>query len=357
MKGGTLKQASKLYRSRKYADVIHLLEPQVFRFRESFRFYYFLGLSCLHTGDFGGAFSYLSRAENLKKDDVDVLNALAAIYLKRRETEDALRLWLRVIDAAPKNRIASRGLALLKKDLEPETLYTLVETKSFKKYLPEPGVFLRFLPVVIVLAVLIPLILIGGPRLYERLLNRGQNSRPGSEVIRISEEELLTEYSGAYRYILTDRELSDTFTRIDRNFADLRDNLVMKDINYILGSNAVPELKQKVRLLSTYLSEPTFTTLRDSFSFAEVGEDPFLYNGCHVAWKGRASNISVTEDEITFDFLVGYHENKVLEGVVPVELTFAAHISQNTPIEILGRIQTDGRNIMLTALSIHQLEP
>lgn len=357
MKGGTLKQASKLYRSRKYAEVIRILEPLVFRFRENFRFYYYLGLSCLHTGDFGGAFSYLSRAEDLKKDDTDTLNALAAIHLKRRNTEEALRLWLRVIEIQPGNKIAARGLDLLKRGADDESLYNLVETRTYGKYLPAPSALYRYIPALITIIVLVPALFFGGRYLYEEFMSRQDNLRPGSEVIDIPEEDLTTEYSGAYRYILTEDELSKTFSRMEKNFADRRDNLVMKDINYILGSNAVPELKQKVRLLSSYLTEPTFTTIRDSFSLAEVNEDPYLYNGCHVVWKGRASNIVTAEDQITFDFLVGYHENKVLEGVVPVEIDFAAHIIQDSPLEILGRIRTDGRNIMLSGISIHQLEP
>ncbi len=357
MKGGTLNQASRLYQRRKYADVIRLLEPQVFRFRESFRFYYYLGLSCLHTGDFGGAFSYLSRAEDLKPDDPDTLNALAAIHLKRRETEESLRLWLKVLDTDPKNRLANRGLDLLKKKSDAETLYTLVETSSYLKYLPRPGALKRFLPLIIPCIILIPALYFGGRYLYNTMIESSATSRPGSDIIDISEEDLVTEYSGAYRYILTDKELSASFERMGKYFADRRDNLVMKEINYILGSNASTELKQKVRHLSSYLTEPTFTTIRDSFSYAEVSKDPYLYNRCYVVWKGRASNITRTDEEITFDFLVGYHENKVLEGVVPVELNFAAHIVQNTPVEILGRIRTDGRNIMLTGISVHQLEP
>jgi len=357
MKRGTLNQASRLYRSRKYAEVIRLLEPQVFRFRESFRFYYFLGLSCLHTGDFGGAFSYLSRAEDLNRDDPDTLNGLAAIHLKRHETEDALRLWLRVIDSNPKNRIAERGLQLLKKGSDVETLYNLLETNTYQKYLPKPGVVRRFVPFIMLLVVLIPAFYFGGLYFYDLIIERRSSSRPGSEVIDISEEEMITEYSGSYRYILTEDQLSDAFDRIDKNFAAERDNLVMKDINYILGSNASGDLKKKVQNLASYLSEPTFTTLQDPFEYSEVMEDPFLYNDCYVIWKGRASNITATEEELRFDFLVGYHENKILEGVVPVELDFAARVIQNTPIEILGRIKTDGRNIMLIGVSIHQLEP
>ena len=357
MKGGTLNQASRLYRSRKYSEIIRLLEPQVFRFRESFRFYYYLGLACLHTGDYGGAFSYLNRAGDLKKDDIDTLNAIAAIHLKRRETEDALRLWLRVLEQDRRNKTASRGLEVLKKGLDNEELYALTETQGFRKFFPGPGKLRRYVSITVITVICAAVLFFGGRAVYGRIIQRGESSRPGSEIIQVTEDELLTEYSGAYRYILTDRELADAFDRIDRYFADRRDNLVMKEINYILGSNAVPELKKKVRLLSSYLSEPTFTTMKDSFSYGDVMKDPFLYNGCHVIWKGRASNISMTEEEITFDFLVGYHENKVLEGVVPVELDFAAHIIQNTPLEILGRILTDGREIMLAGISVHQLEP
>ncbi|MBN2050077.1 MAG: hypothetical protein JW760_06495 [Spirochaetales bacterium] len=357
MKGGTLKQASRLYGKGKYSDILRLLEPQVFRYRESFRFYFYLGVSCIHIGDLGGAFSYLSRASDLKKDDQETLNALGALYLKRGDQENALRLWLQVLDLNPKNRKALRGLEFLKKNQDPDGVYSVTESAAFKQFYPRPARLPRILPWAVPVVLLLLALVIGGPYILRFVEERTASRRPGFEATQLQEDETLTEYSGTYRYILTEKEITDSFQRMGTYFTAHRDNLVMKEINYILGSNAAPGLKEKARLLSTYVLPPTFTTIKDSFSYAEVMKDPYLYNGTYVVWKGRVSNLKVSDAEIRFDFLVGYHENQVLEGIVPIELTFAAHIGANLPLEVLGRIQSDGSSILLTALSIHQLEP
>ena len=97
MKAGSLAEARKLYRARRFADVIRVLEPDVFKFRESFEYFQLLGFSCLHAGDLGGAFSYISRARQLVDDDVSVLLGLAAVHFRRAENETALKRWLEVL--------------------------------------------------------------------------------------------------------------------------------------------------------------------------------------------------------------------------------------------------------------------
>ena len=64
-------------KGRKFKAVVGILEPQVFKFRSSFQYYYLLGVSCLYSADINGADSYLNRASQLKGDDVNCLLALA----------------------------------------------------------------------------------------------------------------------------------------------------------------------------------------------------------------------------------------------------------------------------------------
>ena len=94
-----------------------------------------------------------------------------------------------------------------------------------------------------------------------------------------------------------------------------------------------------------------------NFKFKEVQEHPVLYQDCYVIWKGRVSNLVIGENSINFDLLVGYETEQVLEGIVPVQLNFAAHIDPAFPIEVLGRIEPEGNQIYLEAKSIHQFIP
>ena len=89
--------------------MIRLLEPEVFRYRENLEYFFLLGFSCLHTGDLGGAFSYISRANQLKDDDVNVILGLAAIHFRRAENESAIKRWLEVLELDPSNAMAREG--------------------------------------------------------------------------------------------------------------------------------------------------------------------------------------------------------------------------------------------------------
>ncbi|WP_455381792.1 tetratricopeptide repeat protein [Salinispira pacifica] len=357
MKSGTLKKAQSLYSRRRYAEVITLLEPQIFLYRENARFYYLLGVSCLQTDDTGGAYSYLKRGQQLDPDDTSILHALAAVHLKRRETNESLRLWLSLLDKDPKNRTARRALDIIKKNIEPGLLAEAVESGRIRSLYPRPPLRLpRWLIAAAVLAfVLTPAGLLLAPTIKSALEPQPPQREGASMLTLDSVGGDLTAYSGTYRYILTPTEIRDTFARIQRYFNAYRDNLAMKETNRILNSNAAPALKQKAELFRSHLQKPDFVTFRDNFSYSEVTGDPYLYNGCYIRWKGKISNLSVTPQKISFDFLVGYEDEKVLQGVVPVVMNFAADLRNAQAVELIARvINTDGK-ISLEATSIRPI--
>ena len=69
-----------------------------------------LGLAHYQLGEFGMAFRYLLKAEELSRDDLDVRLKLATIYSLVRRTDDANREIKFILDKEPKNL---DGLALL----------------------------------------------------------------------------------------------------------------------------------------------------------------------------------------------------------------------------------------------------
>ena len=57
-----------------------------------------------------------------------------------------------------------------------------------------------------------------------------------------------------------------------------------------------------------------------------------------MSWRGKIANLKVGKDAIAFDLLVGYEQEKELEGIVPVTLPFAADLANGGGIEVLGQI-------------------
>lgn len=354
-----LKEAYKHYRARQFAELIRLLEPQVFLYRDNIEFYHLLGMSCLFTGDAGGAHSYLSRCMQLDPDHTNSMLGLAAAHLKRRETQEALRLWLEVLDSDPGNAKAKRGLNLVRSAESEGEILEKLNGGELYKLVPTPGFRIPGAALWAVAAIVVgTAAFLFGPPLYQELADRVSAQREGADVVELEASgDALLDYSGQFRVVLNEAELQSTMKDIQSYFNNYRDNMAMREINRVLNSNAAATVKQKVLLLSDYLSPPTFTDFRDNFTYADVTDQPWLYDGCWVRWRGRVSNLDVGSDEITFDFLVGYEDQRVLEGVVTARLDFAAEVEPGSSVELIGRVVGGERLEGLQVTSVRPIRP
>jgi hypothetical protein len=354
MKGKGLGDARKLYRARKFPEVIRLLEPEVFRHRESFEYFRLLGFSCLHAGDVGGAFSYISRAHQLKEDDVSALLGLAAIHFRRSENETAIKRWLEVLEEQPSNRIARRGLDLLRRGLGRDGLQEFIDSGRLKLLYPPLPPRVRGVSVLVVVLTL--LIAAGLGYLVYRVRGTPAIERPGVAAIEIPPDlSRLTESGTDFTFVFSEKEVRQVFQKARGLLLEYRDNLAAVEINRILLSNAALAIQERARLLKGFVTQPTFDTLRDSFPYARVALQPALYDGCTVRWKGKIANLRTAKDAISFDFLVGYDQEKELEGIVPVSLPFAAQLENGIALEVLGQVMYRTGKLGLQGISVHRL--
>lgn len=364
----TLKDAYLLFNKRKYSDVIKILEPQVFRFRDNFNFYYILGMSCLHQGDYGGAFSYLKRSFDLREDDINTLLGIAAVYLKRGDTGNALRIWLDVVELDPDNPYAARGLNYLRKNSDVDELTGITAQDKIVKFLPQPGTrkkvnpLLIIIPAVLVIAAAF-IIPYSRTAIFDVLTSidifsgSKEVNRPEIPDVSLDSRKDFIDLNGSYSYILTEKEVENKLKLIQDYLYDFRDNMAQREINMILLSNSSEYVKERARLLSRYVSEPELASFSDNFSYADVVSEPLLYEGCWVLWKGKATNLEQSSEEISFDFLVGYHEEKTLDGIVPAVFDFTIKIIPDQPIGLLGRVTLeDNGGISLQGTAVHRLQ-
>lgn len=352
-----LKRAGKLYRKRKFPEVIRLLEQQIFRFRDSFEFYLLLGNSCLFSGDYGGADSYLKRASQIKPEHVNTILGLAAVALKRSQTEEAINNWLKTLDLDPDNRTARRGLDLVRKySISTSTDFSKISnTRLFKNILPHHpfNQSIIILPLLILLALTLSLAAI---YFIRPILPGKAVERPGIPDIELSNNQpALISAEGDYHYILTEKEILTSLKNAKKYLTAYRDNMALKELNRILYSNASAYVKEKARLLTIFVQKPDFTTIKDIFTYNEVSKESLLYNGCYTVWRGKVANLVIGQESITFDLLVGYHEQKELLGIVQVFLDFGADLEDGTSLEVLGRIQSEAAGLSFKGISIHRL--
>jgi hypothetical protein len=354
MEGKSLGDAARLFRARKFPEVIRVLEPQVFRFRESFDYFLLLGLSCLHTGDVGGAQSYLGRARQLNGDDVRPLLGLAAIHFKKAEAEQALKVWLEVLEGDPGNRIARRGMGILRKGFSPERLQEYASSGRMRSLLPPlPPRARAGLVIGILLAVCA---VAAGAFIGYTWLTAGRSDRPGVSAVEIPADlPRLIDAGTQASYVLTERQVTQGFQRAKKLLLAYRDNLAVLEINRILLSNAALPVKERARLLKGFVARPTFTTFRDGFPYGSVLREPELYDGASVLWRGKVANLAAGKDEVRFDLLVGYEQERELQGIVPVVLRFAADLQNGVPLEVLAQVTAVGGILRLEGIALHRI--
>jgi hypothetical protein len=332
------------------------LESQIFRYRNNPDFYGLLGSACLHTGDYGGAESYLRRAEQLREEDLTTQLGLAAISFKRGQTEEALKHWLKVVDLDPTNKKARTALAALRKDVNWEGEVVNTGAINIKRMLPSvpasPWVWITPL----LLLGLAAVVVLGYLFLLPRIPTR-REPRPGIERIELSLERSLSSESTAAQSsnVLSEKQIAESFETIKKHLLDYRDNLAVREINRLLRSNASAYVKEKARLMKTFVEDPDFSTVKDPFPYLDVRSDPGLYADCYVLWTGKVANVRIGETQITFDLLVGYEDETELLGLVPVFLDFGAKIENGDGIEVLGKVLVEDRQIRLRGISIHRL--
>ena len=362
-----LNRAIRLARSRNYDTALRILEGEETQYYRSFRYYYFMAVVSLHTSNFGGALKYFRMAREIKMNDPRVLLGLAALYMNRGETDKAVDIYLDIKEKDPKNKIAKKALLIIRKYSEPEAFFEWRDSGKLPQLyppMPSPDFSLKRF-VITCISIAAVLVLCAG--IFVRLnmlpniiqLNR-QGTRSTAEFVLSAEERAApVQLAGVYRFIFTSSQAVDTYDRALRLFTAHRDEAARVELNRILESNASEGVKNRARLLMDFLEVPGFHNFRrsDNFSFAQVVSEPVLYRGVHVIWRGMATNIEVQDDLTSFDFLIGYDIRRTLEGIAPVVFDRAVAVSNERPLEVLGRITPIGpgeRAIRLEGISIHQ---
>lgn len=110
----SIASAERNFNNGRFKKVIEILEPLIFENRSNGDFYYYLGYSYLHMGDFHMANSHLQSALHLEPESLRLMYGNAVISLKKGDTAGAVKIWLDIRERNPGDILADRGLAFLK---------------------------------------------------------------------------------------------------------------------------------------------------------------------------------------------------------------------------------------------------
>ena len=103
-----LDTARKYLKKREFLKVINLLEPHILEYRQSFQFYYILGVACLYQGDISGCEEYFQSARHIKMNDVNLILGQAVLFLKKFRIEKAIEYCVDAINLEPENPYAKK---------------------------------------------------------------------------------------------------------------------------------------------------------------------------------------------------------------------------------------------------------
>lgn len=349
-----LDEAEALYRRRKWAELIGLLEPLSSVYRDNARFLVLLGSAYLYKEDIGGAYSCFRRAQSLDYRDPQSALGLAAVYIRRGDSDKAVLIYVEMLERKSRDRKARRGLEYLRRNTGDDGITR--DTKTLRSLYPAPpprfGVVLSFMTIVIVAGVVIfltPVVL--------RAVREASPSRAGAADFMLSEAETEDPVGsgGGFEYVLTEKEALATFNKAKKLFADYRDEAALVELNRLMLSNATRSIKAKAEALARYVREPSFLSMPDRFEYADVALEPRLYDGVGVLWKGLPANVHTSTGSVAFDLLIGYHEKKKLEGIVGVRTGFDIKLTPDRPVEVLARVKFDEEGSWyLDCVAIHE---
>ncbi len=358
-----LRKAEKFYQAGRYSQTVQTLEPEILQFRENGNFYRLLGAACFLTGDYGGADTYLQRSAQIRDRDVAVILALALIQIRRRQSEKALKLLLDALEIDPSHKKAKKILEGLRKFGHSDSLGAWVQSPEFLRLTPafyKNHGWMAYWPVIagaiagLLVWMTIPLWQEGFKYLYAPPVVK---IRPGMEALTLEDLKEYTSYEGAFNQVYSPQEIKSIFAKAQNYFNHYQDNLAQVEVNRLMASNAAPEVKGRSRTLAGLLKAPDFSSFSQNFTYPQVRKEPWLYENVYVRWKGKIANKVVSDEEIRFDFLVGYEDGQILEGIVPVRLNFAALFENGDGLDLLAKVVIKDNLWELQGLGVHKLIP
>lgn len=357
-----IESAKQMMALRDFEGAIKLLQSRADNYEDSFDYFCTLGIACLYSGDAGLASYNFEQARKIRMNDTRLLLGQAAIFLRRGDTERAITYYLEVRDRDPQNQLAKDALEFLRSiQGDYETICRYVDSGKIEKFYPPLGTNPKKVAVFILAAVVGIVFGICGVKLITLIPQNPVSNRADLSEFALTDTEKKNPQendvsNSVVHYIMTDSEIKQTYNKATYCFNAYNDNGAQVEINRLLNSNAAVSIKQKARLLMNNFEEPTFDSIKENFSVDQVKSDPSLYLDCYVDWSGRIANEQKGEFSEKFTLLIGYEDQKNVQGTVTVELPFipVPELDGAKPVRVLGKICLDGDKVYLQGKSIYQ---
>ncbi len=260
----------------------------------------YLALIALLENDLPSAEAGLDRVRKIEPDDLEVLNALAFIQLKNKETDAAIDLWLEILDSEPGNALAKRNLGRMKKisDLDSfaakakASQYIKIQTFDFTDVLKVAGI-----------AICVILIIWGGRYAVNHadFGNTFVKGKSSLSSVHLPDMDDFVETDSQALYTFESSEAKRLFKDAKRDIRRHAYNEFIIRLNKILHSNLKESVRQRFLMLKEFLPEPTgFAEIKLPIRLTELFNQPTLYENCYLVLNGKVENFRADADSTTF---------------------------------------------------------
>ncbi len=349
-----LDKAKSLLKRREFSKVVSVLDnPRSHElYHDIFDYYLYLGHAYLYIGDMGNASFYYQKARHIKLTDSNLLLGQAAIFLRRGETDRALKYYIDIYDKDPENQVVKKAMDFIKNGADFQTICKWADTGEIEQFYPPLGVNPTFVAKLVFSGLIGILLAFGILSFVEKSVDNSffvDGPRADLSSLALNSSGNNGENEGF--------SVEESYGLAMQYFQDYRDNACQVEINKILNSGADAKIKEKAKQLANLLDDKniSFDNLPDNFDAATVQKNPDLYRNCFVSWSGRYANGSFdSSGNFSCDLLVGYEDQKKVEEIVCLQFEGNPNLIEDKAIVVLGKLENRENKLFIRVKSYHQ---
>ena len=118
-------------------------------------------------------------------------------------------------------------------------------------------------------------------------------------------------------FYYSNESIENDFSRAKKLIKREKYNSALLLLNKLNNSNVNMMVKERVDFLIKFVMDVEEREF-ESRPYKEIAQDPPLYQGVAVQWRGRVANLRRKGDSVLFDLLVDYRERDIFSGVSDV---------------------------------------
>ncbi|HOJ50650.1 MAG TPA: hypothetical protein PKW55_07560 [Spirochaetota bacterium] len=326
------KRVLELIKNKNFPEALKLLKKLSDEELNNYKWFYYKGVVNILLENIDDALLDLGETLSLNPYDIDTMNAISYVFLKKEDIATAINKWIKVKEIDPKNPIANKMIEKFKKTkapiaslvLNPYDFIKLPEIKSQEEKKPKKKKKSKnFL-----FKILITIILIS-PTLLLFIKNETIDN------LKKKIKDFIPTTIENIKYTLSQEEIEFIKKQIFEHVGKNEYNQAVYLINKVYFSNASIEDKKLVKIWESRLIILKPEKLDKNFDIDDVIKTPYAFENCYVLWDVYIENV---EKYKTFSVLTLQIKDKKVKGIYLKDDSFIGKT------KIFGKIRSKENN-------------